>query len=86
MVEVAPIAAPAGMKRRHWGLLLSFALMVLLPLAVTVVYLTEVATDQYSSTTGFTVRQEDSSSATDLLGGLASITGSVDLVRGRHPV
>ncbi|MDO6586845.1 sugar transporter [Salipiger sp. 1_MG-2023] len=76
MVEVAPIAAPARMKRRHWGLILSFVLMVLLPFAVTVVYLTEVAADQYSSTTGFTVRQEDSSSATDLLGGLASITGS----------
>ncbi|KAA8606409.1 sugar transporter [Salipiger aestuarii] len=76
VVEVAPIAAPTRMKRRHWGLLLSFLLGVMLPLAVTVFYLTEVAVDQYSSTTGFTIRKEEGGSASDLLGGLASITGS----------
>lgn len=64
------------MKRRHWGLIFSFLLVVALPLAATIFYLTEVAVDQYSSSTGFTIRQEEGGSASDLLGGLASITGS----------
>lgn len=76
IVEVAPIAAPASMKRRHWGLVFSCLLVVVLPLAATIFYLTEVAVDQYSSTTGFTIRQEEGGSASDLLGGLASFTGS----------
>jgi len=71
-VEVRPIAVGATMRRRHWGIVLSFAITVLLPVFVTVVYLWAVAADQYSSHTGFTVRSEESGTATDLLGGLVS--------------
>ncbi|MEP4037175.1 sugar transporter [Pseudophaeobacter sp.] len=71
------LAGPAKMQRRHWGVVASFAALVLAPLAVAIFYLAAVAQDQYQSTTGFTVRsQESSSAATDLLGGLASFTGS----------
>lgn len=71
------LAGPARMHRRHWGLVASFVALVLAPLAAVVFYLFLVAQDQYLSTTGFTVRsQESGSSATDLLGGLASFTGS----------
>lgn len=67
-----PLARPAQMRRRHWGLIASFVLMVLAPLAAAVFYLWAVAEDQYISTAGFTVRSQESGGATDILGGLAN--------------
>ena len=63
------------MRRRHWGLLVSFLLLVVLPFAAVAYYLYEVAVDQYASTTGFTVRTNEAGAATDVLGGLAAFTG-----------
>ena len=71
VVEVQPIATPARMKRRHWGLVLSFLILVLAPLGASIVYLWTEAQDQYLSTTGFTVRSQESGGASELLGGLA---------------
>lgn len=71
-----PVARPAHMKRRHWGLIASFAVLVLAPLAAAVFYLFTVAEDQYASTAGFTVRSQESSGANDLLGGLVTLTGN----------
>ncbi len=73
--QALPTAGPARMKRRHWGLFASFFLLVLAPLAGIIFYLWTAATDQYISTVGFTVRQEESGGATELLGGLAQFTG-----------
>ncbi|MDP5220750.1 sugar transporter [Ruegeria sp. 2205SS24-7] len=70
-VTVRPLAQPAAMKQRHWGLMLSFVLIVLLPLVGLTYYLWTQAEDQYSSTTAFTVRSEEGGSASDLLGGFA---------------
>ena len=64
------------MRRRHYGLMLSFLLMVVTPLFAIAVYLYSFAQDQYASNAGFTVRAEESGSATDLLGGLASFAGA----------
>lgn len=75
VVEVRPVAEPARMRKRHWGLMASFVLLVLAPLGVVLFYLWFVAEDQYSSTVGFTVRQEEGGSATELLGGLGLFTG-----------
>ena len=76
VVRIRPLAKPAGMRKRHWGLMLGFLLMVLVPLAATGVYLWAVSSDQYASSVGFTVRKEDASSSTaTLLGGLAQFTG-----------
>jgi capsular polysaccharide transport system permease protein len=75
VVEVQPIASPARMKRRHWGLILSFLVLVLAPLAAAVAYLWIEARDQYLSTTGFTVRSQESGGASELLGGLAQFAG-----------
>ncbi len=74
-VTVQPIAQPARMKTRHWGLVVSFLLMVLAPFLATVFYLWTQASDQYMSTTGFTVRSQESGGATELLGGLAQFAG-----------
>jgi len=75
-VTVQPIARPARMKKRHWGLMTSFVAAVLLPFAAAVFYLWTQASDQYMSTTGFTVRSQESGGATELLGGLAQFAGS----------
>ncbi|MGI3171692.1 sugar transporter [Pseudooceanicola sp. C21-150M6] len=69
------MAKPARMRRRHWGVLASFALIVLLPLLAAAAYLWVVADDRYSSTLGFTVRKEEGAGASELLGGLAAFTG-----------
>lgn len=75
-IRVNTIAAgPARMRKRHWGLMASFLLLVIAPFAAVAYYLYEVAVDQYASTTGFTVRQNEAGAATDVLGGLAAFTG-----------
>lgn len=51
-------------------------LFVLAPLGAVTGYMYWVAEDQYASTTGFTVRQEEGASATELMGGLAALTGT----------
>lgn len=63
------------MRRRHYGLLLSFLVMVVVPLFVTVTYLYSFAQDQYASSAGFTVRSDEAGSATDFMGGLAQFAG-----------
>lgn len=63
------------MRPRHKVLVGSMYAMIALPLAVVMAYLFAVAEDQYASSTGFTVRQEDSASASDLLGGLSQFVG-----------
>lgn len=70
------MAQPARMKKRHWGLVLSFGLMVLVPFVLVTLYMWLVAEDQYASTAGFTVRQEEDSGASAVLGGLAQLAGS----------
>lgn len=69
------MAGRARVRRRHRGLFLSIALVILLPLALTALYLFGMARDQYASLTGFTIRQEETSSASDLMGGLAHVFG-----------
>ncbi|MBU2980674.1 sugar transporter [Lentibacter algarum] len=75
VVEVAPIAKRAEMKRRHWGLILSFVLLVALPLLVSAWYLWARADDMYASSVGFTVRQEGAGSAADIVGTFAALSG-----------
>lgn len=73
--RVRPLAHDARMQPRHWGLAISFAALVLAPLVLVILYLWILAVDQYSSTAGFTVRQENNTSSSDILGGLAQFTG-----------
>ncbi|MET4128804.1 sugar transporter [Roseovarius sp. MBR-6] len=76
LVAVRPPAGPARLRRRHRGLLWSFVLLVLLPSTAISIYLWIVAEDRYGSVTGFTVRQEETGGATEILGGLTALTGS----------
>lgn len=72
-VVVRPMATPTRFRRRYWGLILSFLLLVVVPVAASAWYLYTRAADQYASTLGFTVQRESFSSASELLGGLAAI-------------
>lgn len=76
LIEVAPAARPAQMKLRHWLIILSFIVVVILPTAGAGVYLYTWAADQYASKVGFTVRREESSSAMEILGGLTSLSSA----------
>lgn len=67
---------PARVKRRHRGVVLSFIVLVLLPLAVAGWYLWTRAADQYASTVGFSVRTEEVGSAIEILGGITELSGS----------
>lgn len=71
-----PVAGPTRIRRRHRGLMLSIGFVIVLPLALTILYLTILAEDQYASNTGFTIRQEETGSASDLMGGIAQVFGS----------
>lgn len=63
-------------KKRHWLLVFSFLFIVLLPFIATAWYLWERAEDQFASQLGFTVRREEGTSASELLGGLANFSSS----------
>lgn len=63
-------------RRRHWGVVLSFVLLVVLPMAVAGFYLWTRAADQYASTVGFSVRTEEVGSAIEILGGITELSGS----------
>ncbi|WP_241963377.1 capsule biosynthesis protein [Paracoccus suum] len=57
-------------------LILSFLVLVLLPLTASAWYLWTRAQDQYVSVMGFSVRKEDQKGGIDLLGGLGAFTSS----------
>lgn len=74
-----PIRPPVGravIRKRHIRLSRSFVLLVLAPIVVAGIYLWGFAEDQYASTTGFTVRQEQAPSSLDLTGLSQFVGGS----------
>lgn len=68
-------AQPAQWRLRHYGVLISFIVLVGLPVLVASVYLWGFARPQYASTTGFVVRHEETSASSDMLGGLGQFMG-----------
>jgi len=74
--KVRPVAGPAKLKKRHWGLITSFLFLTVIPFVATVAYLFTVAEDQYHSIAGFTVRSQEQGGANELLGGLADFAGA----------
>lgn len=73
---VAPPAAPAGMRKRHYGVILSFLLLVVLPWMVVAAYLFIIADEQFASHVGFSVRSEEPTSPTEVLGGLVGVSSA----------
>lgn len=75
IIEVPPVVGPAKMRQRHWGGIFSFIGLVIVPLIVLGWYLAAVSINQYASVVGFTVRQNQGASATDILGGFSQLVG-----------
>lgn len=72
----APTVNVAPMRRRHWGLVLLFVLMVVLPTSGYGYYLYMFAADQYESNVGFSSRTEQAPSPFELLGALGGVSAS----------
>lgn len=72
------VANAARMKRRHWSVILTFLLLVLLPLAASGWYLWTRTADQFASNVSFSVRTSESRSGggADLLGRLSRFSGT----------
>lgn len=69
-----PEVVPAQLRKRHYAVALSFALLVLLPLILSVTYLYTRAADQYHSRVAFSIRSEEAASAAaGLLGAITQI-------------
>ena len=73
---VAPVVRIAQPRWRHRIVLLSFFVCVVFPVAAIFYFLWHIAEDQFASTVGFSVRREEVSSAVELLGGVADLSGS----------
>ena len=76
--SLRPLPTPARHARaqaRHWLVLASFLLIVALPVAATAWYMWERASPRFASQVGFSVRTEETSSALDFLGGMATLAG-----------
>lgn len=67
-------ATRARLKMRHRLALGTFLAVVVAPLVASGLYLYLIAADQYASKVGFTVRSEEMSKASELLGGLSMLT------------
>jgi capsular polysaccharide transport system permease protein len=87
-------AQPASVKPRHWGLGLSFMLLVVVPAIAAALYLYSYAADQYASRTSFSIRGNESAPALSILGALSqtvSVSGTdaeiiYDFVRSQQMV
>ncbi|MCF2870957.1 sugar transporter [Octadecabacter sp. G9-8] len=82
IIEVPPMASPARLRRRHWGMIFSLVCHVCIPLLIAGWYIWDRAEDRYASTVGFTVQQEQAPSLasplTDAFSALGGAGGSMD--------
>ncbi|MER5173961.1 capsule biosynthesis protein [Thioclava kandeliae] len=74
--KVAATISRAGLRGRHRLAALSFVIVVVVPVLLASLYLFTRAHDRFVSHVGFSVRSENTSSAMEMLGGLAEISGS----------
>ena len=75
LTQTAPkVVKAAPVRRRHWGIVFSFLLMVLVPTGTAAWYLYAIAADQYSSRVSFSIRSEEFKNPLDALGALGQIS------------
>lgn len=75
-VSTGATADKAILRPRHYGLFLSLCLVVVMPVLAVIFYLLVLAKPQYASEVGFVVRQEETGSASQMLGGLGQVLGT----------
>lgn len=78
---VAPTVSPAQMRPRHYGVIVSFFMLVVVPTLSYSWYIWTRSADQYQSDVGFGSRTEEAGSTFDFLGALGGTTqsGSKDM-------
>lgn len=75
--SVSKAAKPARVRRRHWGVILSFFLLVLGPSAGAAYYMFYIAADQYSSRVSFSIRSEEIKNPLEAISSIGQLsTGS----------
>ncbi|MBO9440139.1 sugar transporter [Sulfitobacter sp. R18_2] len=74
--NVNSMAIKAKLRPRHYGLFLSLVLLVAAPVIIVALYLMVLAKPQYASEVGFVIRQEETGSGSQMLGGLTQILGT----------
>ena len=75
-VHIAPPALRTRIKFRHRLIFISFLMWVMVPNLIAAWYLWERAANRYISVAGFSVHTESISSAVEMLGGIAKLSGS----------
>ncbi|MCC6002096.1 MAG: sugar transporter [Pararhodobacter sp.] len=77
-VVVRPVARKAHVRKRHRFLFFSLFGLLVLPVMLTIIYLYVFAEDQYASSVAFTIRQEETGSASEIMGGLSALMGGAN--------
>ncbi len=70
---IPPVVAPSRFQLRHWGLVISFFILVVVPTLAAGWYLWTRAADRYVSDVAFSVRNAETSSALDMLSGIGGL-------------
>lgn len=73
---VPRVAGPVRMKKRHYALIVSFVVMVLVPMVCVGGYLYLFAKDQFVSDVGFTVRREEAPLVSSLISSLGQVSSA----------
>lgn len=73
---VPPVVGPVHMKRRHYGLVLSFIIFFVFPVLGAGIYLYGYAKDQYVSEVGFTVRREEAPLVSSIISSLGQVSSA----------
>ncbi len=71
-----PAVPCAQIRPRHWVMMASFAVLVMVPVIATMWYLHERAAARYVSKASFTVRTEEPARHLDLFGAMTNISGA----------
>lgn len=75
-IAVPRVAGPVRMKKRHYALIVSFVVMVLVPMVCVGGYLYLFAKDQFVSDVGFTVRREEAPLVSSLISSLGQVSSA----------
>ncbi len=77
---------PAADKKKKRGPTLSFILMVIVPIVLSVLYYVFVASDQYAATAQFAIRGADSQASGDILGLVTGFSSTASSTSDSHMV
>ena len=73
-LKVTSADLDASIKKRHWGFLFTFFLIVLVPVAASIYYLQKIALDQYHSVAAFSIRSEEGGNPFEALSAFTDVS------------